>query len=174
VKAKPTTYNGTRYDSQLEARWAIFLDHHPLISAWTPGKNLGTFRVDDETYTTDFAIKLGVPVFEFLLEAKPSRPSDSYIDKLRIVSKYTKIEIVVGFGSFYQNETPEILTSDDDFQRVIPLAKHLLGAGRVKRAIDLAKSARFDLAQPIQSPNAISKEAFDDLRNKFILFSRGK
>jgi hypothetical protein len=150
-KAIPTVYDGERYDSQLEARGAAFFDMHPLVSAWRPKP--GTFNFGDEEYTPDFIITiLGV---EIIVEVKPSDPSTAHRAKLMRVAEYTQREVVYLIGSWFKDEIPYIRSSNDVFEKVISLHRHVI-----------------DLNQVHKSKRILSDDEYEKVLAQWQLFSR--
>jgi hypothetical protein len=50
MQAIPTTYNGVRYRSRTEARWAVFLDSLGVDFAYEPEG----YDIDNRRYLVDF------------------------------------------------------------------------------------------------------------------------
>lgn len=73
IKAIETIYNGIRFRSRLEARWAIFFDKSGVKWDYEPeGFTDGTL-----CYLPDFWL----PKFKFYVEIKPEGPTDEEIKK---------------------------------------------------------------------------------------------
>ncbi len=72
IPAKPTTYNGTRFRSRLEARWAVFFDELGIYYEYEPGQ----FTLDKQLYTPDFYL----PQIDRFVEIKPTdaHPPEEY------------------------------------------------------------------------------------------------
>lgn len=65
--AKPTTYNGVRFRSRLEARWAAFFDLNAWKWSYEP--------VDLAGWVPDFILHM--PLADVYVEVKPASPVDS-------------------------------------------------------------------------------------------------
>ncbi len=175
IAPKPATYNGVDFRSQLETRWAIFLDHHPLVTAWSyepckfewklngPGTDGSTY----EHYTPDFLIR--VQAFEFILEVKPEEITHHYRLLLQAVAKISGIEVICGIGSWFNPKPwPTIRSSADDFATSIPLKEHLLGSGRLNKIVEIVQNARFDIKTGLPtSPRIAGTGDFDEIRKKW-------
>lgn len=167
-KAKPTPFNGEMYESQLEARGAIFLDYHPLVTTYRPKP--GTFLVDGEEYTPDFIIRImGVDI---IVEIKPTDPSQQHRDKLMKIAEYTRCEVIYLIGSWYKDGIPFIRSSNDKFEKPIALARHVLGTGRIGKIIEEVKAVRFDLNLVHKSKRIVSDEEFKEIIGQWQLFSQ--
>lgn len=167
-KAKPTVFDGETYDSQLEARGAVFLDYHPLVSSWRPKP--GVFNIDGEEYTPDFIIRiLGV---EIIVEIKPLDPSEQHRAKLMQVANYTRLEVIYLIGSWFKDEIPYIRSSHDGFEKPISLHRHVLGTGRLQKIIEAVKAIRFDLNQIHTSKRIQSDADYEQTLAQWQLFSR--
>lgn len=80
IKAIPTTYNGTRFRSRLEARWAAFFDMCHWRWSYEPQ--------DFNGYIPDFSLRLRTPV---LVEVKPVQWDESDSDEQILSDARTKI-----------------------------------------------------------------------------------
>ncbi len=67
IKAIETEYNGYRFRSRLEARWAVFFDAVGIKYQYEPDG----FEYDGEKYLPDFYL----PDFEMYVEVKPDDPN---------------------------------------------------------------------------------------------------
>lgn len=65
IKAIETTYNGHRYRSRLEARWAVFFDACHIIYEYEPE----CFEISGKRYLPDFYL----PEYQLHVEVKPDR-----------------------------------------------------------------------------------------------------
>jgi hypothetical protein len=75
IKSIATQYNGCRFRSRLEARWAVFLDAVGVDYLYEPS----SFVVDGTPYLPDFFI----PEWKALLEMKP--PGEPTFDDFRLL-----------------------------------------------------------------------------------------
>lgn len=100
---KPTTYRGIRFRSRLESYWAVFLDHHPMISAWVYEPFKLQIDITKWEWTPDFAYIFGGT--EYLLEVKPEEPSEQYLEFIgaMLPLAYPRFShLQIGVGSFYR------------------------------------------------------------------------
>jgi len=90
LQAIETQYKDYRFRSRLEARWAVFFDALGLDWNYEPeGYNLG----EAGYYLPDFWLPL--PTIEYLsagffIEIKGVKPTEEYLDKLRVLSVQSK------------------------------------------------------------------------------------
>lgn len=85
-KAKPTEYKGIRFRSKSEAMFAYILDNR-----WDGFWFYEPYQVDD--YLVDFSLitkNEGTYPIEFLIEYKPSSPTDTYLEF--VFSKYHELK----------------------------------------------------------------------------------
>ncbi len=80
IKAIPTTYNGTRFRSRLEARWAAFFDLCDWRWSYEPQ--------DFNGYIPDFSLRFRTPV---LVEVKPVKWDDSEEEEEILQAARTKV-----------------------------------------------------------------------------------
>jgi hypothetical protein len=143
MEPKPTLYRGTHYRSRLEARWAVYLDHHPDISAFR--YEPVTFRVYGHSYTPDFSV-----IFkknQLILEIKPAQPADNYTDILtRLAYEYTDFQFLIAVGSFYK-EIPRLIHIQQELKP--PMSFPMDTSNFFNRqAYQAASGYRFDLKNP--------------------------
>lgn len=113
-KAIETHYNGYRFRSRLEARWAVFFDHAHIKYEYEPQG----FELEDGTrYLPDFYL----PEYDYYVEVKPPRDNafedierasmfvGSGINKLLIlgnIPKKTSVDVyhfpVIYYSTFYE------------------------------------------------------------------------
>lgn len=143
INPKPTTYRGRKYRSRLEARWAVFLDHHPLVREWHYEPK--TFRLPGGwTYTPDFLFAVGP--FAAFVEVKPLPPTEEYLAVLRRFVPLLRLPLLMGVGDFYKN-TPRayVLPKEGPPPKDAPRLHQwewLTGGGP---AVKSARHFRFDL-----------------------------
>lgn len=145
IEAKPTEYKGTLYRSRLEARWAVYLDHHPKTTSvkYEPT----TFRYSGGNYTPDFYFFL--KGFQgYYLEVKPSIPSQEYLASLVVLLMKHPISLLLAVGSFYKEEPVIYEINSYNSERI--LGAHLIKIPFLgdNYALASASGYRFDLAQP--------------------------
>lgn len=149
IEAKPTEYKGILYRSRLEARWAVYLDHHPGIRL--PRYEPSTFCIEQFSYTPDFYFFLK-GAQGFYLEVKPSNPTEEYLETLVSLCYKHPISLLLAVGSFYQEEPTvyEINTIRYENARGKVLGAYLSKIPLLGDNYALASAAgyRFDLAQP--------------------------
>lgn len=114
IKAIPTNYNGVRFRSRLEAKWAAFFDR--CNWRWS-------YEVNDfDGYIPDFLLHFRIPVF---VEVKPLQWDDSESDAEILQEVRTKFAHsgvrgeLLTLGSF-------VLTCEDNDSKK-PLLHHRLG-----------------------------------------------
>lgn len=148
IDAKPTTYAGIKFKSRLEARWAIYLTSLNLHPCYEPV----TFRIGTWNYTPDFSLKgSNVPfcaaICSTLLEVKPCRPTDEYLDLLKALEKGTNYQIFIAVGDFFKLEPTIYTPAYTSFQKSSSFLaqRYKLRPGDCKRAFLMASKYRFDL-----------------------------
>lgn len=105
IKAIPTEYNGEKFKSRLEARWAVFFE---LIGFEVRYENSEWCNSEGLKYTPDFEILWGIRPNSTnhrpAIEIKPTTPNQSYIDKIMKVRDplLSDLFICVGDPSFWQ------------------------------------------------------------------------
>lgn len=156
LQPKPTTYRNIETKSRLEAKWAVFLDHHPNVTSWSyePG-NIKLVRKDNGkqqlSYLPDFQIIMG-NILKFILEIKPVRPNEAYVKDLVLVATTLKTTIIIAYGPFFierdgPRRTPEMVTIYPN--GTIDHDESLLNCGwfhPCMNVFDFACRFRFDLA----------------------------
>jgi hypothetical protein len=131
IKQRPTItpidtiYNGYRFRSRLEARWAVFFD---ALNIRYEYEKEGYRLSNGEWYLPDFWL----PDYQWIVEIKPEYPSEREIDKIRIVSEglgwtglilygqipnYSNVNrIIVGIGNRQLwGEMAHLITSEPGF-----------------------------------------------------------
>lgn len=92
MKAIETEYNGYKFRSRLEARWAVFFDAAGIKYEYEPEG----FELEDGTkYLPDFYL----PEYDWYVEVKP--PRDSAVDDIIKASKFVgeKIKVLLLLGN---------------------------------------------------------------------------
>lgn len=97
MKPIPTTYEGVKFRSRLEARWAVFFCQLQIDWRYEP------FEIGNEnlSYTPDFLLhNLFLCFFNkrVFVEIKPLEPNDEYIEYLKKVKDPEGEDIFVFFG----------------------------------------------------------------------------
>lgn len=90
VKAIETHYNGYRFRSRLEARWAVFFD---VIGVSYEYEKEG-FDFWGERYLPDFWL----PELNVWFEIKPTEPTKDQFGKIARVGRSTKSAVVIAWG----------------------------------------------------------------------------
>lgn len=98
LKVIETEYNGIRFRSRTEARWAVFLDIMGIPYLYEPE----AFRLGDMSYLPDFFL----PDLDVYFEVKPSNPTDEETEKAHRLSDFTQKKVFIMRG------TPEIPSFD--------------------------------------------------------------
>jgi hypothetical protein len=98
MKALETRYNGYRFRSRLEARWAVFMDAIGVAYEYEPE----AYDLDGMFYLPDFWL----PGMEAYLEIKPKYPTDEETEKASRLAQFTGNTIFILFG---QPENPRHL-----------------------------------------------------------------
>lgn len=121
IKAIETIYNGIRFRSRLEARWAIFMDALGVKWEYEPeGFTDGTL-----CYLPDFWL----PDLECYLEIKPTTPSEEEIKKawIAVMATEKNLAFIVGRPAdplyIFSDWAPEI-SSNDHFAMVLNPFSH--------------------------------------------------
>lgn len=94
IKAIETEYNGYRFRSRLEARWAVFFDAARIAYEYEPE---GFELIDGTKYLPDFYL----PGFELYVEIKPTGVRDKikeWEDKCRNFRSSTGKAILIKYG----------------------------------------------------------------------------
>jgi len=186
IEAKPTIYNGVKYKSRLEARWAVFFDSTSLVPNWRYEPK--TFHLKDKgwDYTPDFVFTFGG--FFMHLEVKPVVPTAEYIKVLDQFSDIMPLPLMLGVGDFYKGlgkkskrfgQCPAVYLMKDTttqsriISECLPLFEYFQGS---EEAVQVAKGYRFDLPPP-KKQRKFTKgptEHFREYRQKEVRKSREK
>lgn len=151
IKAIPTRYRGYAFRSRLEARYAVFLD--ALGVRWeyeSQGYDLG----EAGYYLPDFWL----PVQKAWIEIKGVPPSPRDAAKIRAVEELSRYPCLCLVGmpgdspiTWVESKTGRIaLATFDKKGRITMKTKHLpltewyVNTPRIARAINAARSARFE------------------------------
>ena len=103
IKAKVTEYNGTRYRSRLEARWAVFFDRIGVKHSYEPEYEEGvypdwpTHRVDFEV--VNFPLWQGRAYFDIKPMCDLNDDIDPLLGMLQNLSRYLDFPVFVVCGS---------------------------------------------------------------------------
>lgn len=101
MKAIETRYNGYRFRSRLEARWAVFFDTLEIPYVYEPEG----FELDEAgRYLPDFFL----PEENCWIEIKPTYPTDKELDKAYHLAKHTRTNVYVYFGNIGKPKTKDI------------------------------------------------------------------
>lgn len=108
---KPTVWNGIRFGSVLEARWAIMLENAAGVSKWSyrpefaaipsPERTLDNEFTKARTYQPDFVFVVGNQIV-FTLEVKPTRVTPTYLDWYRSLVELLPGSALIGQGGFHK------------------------------------------------------------------------
>lgn len=149
MKAIQTQYKGYRFRSRLEARYAVLFDSLGMRWSYEPeGFELG----DGKRYLPDFWIEIpGKEGWGYWIEIKPVAPGPEELAKLHAVCKSTKhrgwfLIGTPGDGLAMAEESHRF----SDFMHCAPVAMCTTGTfniTRLERAIDAARSARFEFGE---------------------------
>ena len=91
IKPIETMYNGYRFRSRTEARWAVFLDSIGLDYEYEKeGYDLG----DSGWYLPDFWL----PLYQMFIEVKGGEPTPIEIEKARALTKLTGHRTLIAVG----------------------------------------------------------------------------
>lgn len=160
LKAIATSYNGYRFRSRLEARWAVFFSALGLVWEYEPeGFDLG----EGVYYLPDF--KVHYPDGDYWFEVKPAGPMSAE-DLVKIEKFSTMAELIVligppefkaypisSHGKFdSENTFGAFLWSYkkrpwfDDMANFLDLCEHIRSDAhiKIKKAANVARSARFE------------------------------
>ncbi len=95
VKAIETIYNGYRFRSRLEARWAVFFDKLNITYKY---EHEG-FDLDGKWYLPDFYL----PDYSYWIEIKPERPNGEEREKAIRVCIHTQQEVLLFAGDVWHD-----------------------------------------------------------------------
>jgi hypothetical protein len=138
IQAIETTYQGYRFRSRLEARWAVFFD--ALGMEWQyekEGYNLG----QEGYYLPDFWLpyESGEPGWGHWVEIKPLAPTDSECRKLAALAKLS------GHRTYCCAGDPGNCDIDVEKDgRRLPFPAPIFSSNGLREGILAARSARFD------------------------------
>ena len=91
MKALETLYNGRRFRSRLEARWAVFYDALGIPYAYEPEG----FDLDEAGwYLPDFYL----PTLDVWIEIKGAKPTDPEIDRAFALAKHSNKDVYIFWG----------------------------------------------------------------------------
>lgn len=157
-KSKPTIYRGVTFRSRLEARWAVFLDHHFMVRTWSYEPYEFTFPESGWRYTPDFGINIGGTIY--LLEVKPAMPTEEYKTQLTRIAEDGH-HIWLGVGSFYQSEEPRLF--DYTNTEITTVVKPILLSNwplfpSASASVKQASQFRFDLAKGYIPKNKLGND----------------
>lgn len=125
IKAIETHYNGYRFRSRLEARWAVFFDAAEVRYEYEfQGFDLG----DVGCYLPDFYL----PDLPLWVEVKPVQPSAEELDKAKALCHATMDEVVMVVGSPWFTVIWDGFVYDEDFREV----RHWSGDAPDEEAVD--------------------------------------
>lgn len=96
VKVIETYYNGHRFRSRLEARWAVFMDSLNIGFRYEPDG----YVVDGAPYLPDFYL----PALECFVEIKPELPEPDAMRKCRALARATRRDSHLLFGQPWPGE----------------------------------------------------------------------
>ena len=140
IEPKPTVFNGIKYRSRLEARWAVFLSLHPLINEL----KYEPFQLKDETnghtYTPDFEVSIhGTSLY---LEIKPGVVSKEAIEEILSWSCALDYNLVVLAGSFFEKKVTPYAHKSCDNEHITELLQLFNSHAQLYKT---ANNWRFDL-----------------------------
>ena len=90
IKAIDTLYNGYKFRSRLEARWAVFFDEIGIEYRYEPEG----FDLDGVWYLPDFYL----PGLETWVEVKPYEPTEDEWNKCELLAELTTKRVWLTFG----------------------------------------------------------------------------
>jgi len=92
LKAIPTKYNGIKFRSRLEARWAIFMDNIGVKYEYEPEG----FDLEGLWYLPDFWL----PTFDggSFMEVKPTDLNDGEMEKVKRLARIGKKNVILAVG----------------------------------------------------------------------------
>jgi len=160
IKPIETTYNGHRFRSRLEARWAVFFDtlkvHYEYEKEGYDIGELGYYLPDFWLPYPEKQNFSGHQNAGHWLEVKGSKPTDNELQKLVALSKVTQHSGILVYGppndnvSYFTHRSGNFgkhNTSDFIYGNLIFIYRFTdtdLGAPDISTAITAAKSARFE------------------------------
>lgn len=145
LKAIETVYNGYKFRSRLEARWAVFFDTLKVEYLYeSEGFDLG----DGIWYLPDFYI----PLIETWIEIKPIKPSQEEIIKAEKLHNQSKKDVIILFGSSFKFE---VKSGAIQFPRIEIRDRHLV-ATMGQFFINIAKPKLMDSRNRISINDALN------------------
>jgi hypothetical protein len=96
LKAIETLYNGYRFRSRLEARWAIFFDALGIKYRYEEDG----FDLENKWYLPDFWF----PTLECWIEIKPQKPTSQELRKAEKLANLSHKRVAIFFGDVYYTE----------------------------------------------------------------------
>ncbi len=146
MKAIQTRYNGCRFRSRLEARYAVLFDHLEIKWDYEPE---GFEFPDGRRYLPDFWLHIpGKEGWGYWVEIKAVKPSSDEFDLLKRVSRSTSHKAWFLLGT--PSEDSRAVNTDSgrfsDFTACAPITMcaPTLTRSHVLDAIGAARSARFE------------------------------
>lgn len=94
MKAIPTEYDGVKYKSRLEARWAMYFNLLQIYAEYEPF----TIRNNGEEYVPDFHSVAVSETKRTIIEIKPKIPNSNYLDRLVRIHDPSKSDIIIFCG----------------------------------------------------------------------------
>lgn len=91
-----TKYNGYKFRSRLEARWAVFFDNIGLPFEYEPEG----YDLDGTAYLPDFYI----PAWDAFVEIKPKKPSKEEEEKCKMLHTHSKKIVLLIYGEPYPSK----------------------------------------------------------------------
>lgn len=153
IKAIETVYNGYKFRSRLEARWAVFFDTLGVEYLYEPE---GFDLENGIWYLPDFYL----PTTEIWIEIKSTKPSEDEIAKARRLHEQSKKIVVIFIGgnfklkslwaiAFPGDKNKKILRLEDvtgifGYIRQMSGVENLLSIGKINQALNVARQARFE------------------------------
>lgn len=160
IQAIETVYNGFRFRSRLEARWAVFFDALHIHYEY---EKEGFKLTNGELYLPDFLL----PDFNLWVEIKGKQPTDKEIGKIDEIGKGTKSDgaiVVYGLpGDFF-----------DDRIGLIPIECSVCNRiGFAQRSIIVYQDRRFEVKTYIHPnwcghKNILLSQESDRIQKAFI------
>jgi hypothetical protein len=169
VKPIETVYNGYRFRSRLEARWAVVFDALKLKWIYEPE---GFELPDKSRYLPDFLVETGHPRW---IEIKPADPTLQEFKKLALLVQGTKQTGIILAGAVGQHEFDSLIIEPsgdtvkarretnswllhdwlasgigvpvEDVEKDDPTINRKMW-DRVEWAFDRARSTRFEMGDP--------------------------
>ena len=155
IQPKPTRYRKITFNSRLEARWAVLLDHLHLITDWKYEPFELRDKETNHPYTPDFLVQ--IQQYAWLLEVKPSTVELDYLDKLQRISISLGRVLWLAEGSIYKEILPTIREIHptgviSEPVNILLFPWFALNRQDVENASMISSGFRFDLMQPNYLP----------------------